>query len=94
MEIKRLLKTDFGSKLLSIIMGLGLATLFRKVCKGRNCMIFKGPPMEEVQKTVYKKNDKCYQFNYENVDCDTKKSIINFTDDIADDVNKETTKLF
>ena len=94
MELKRLLKTEFGSKLLSIILGLGLATLFRKVCKGRNCMIFKGPPIEEVKETTYKKNDKCYRFVYENVDCDTNKSIINLTDDKKTTVNKETPKLF
>ena len=57
MEFKRILKSEYGIKLLSIVLGLGLATLFRKVCKGRNCMVFKGPPIDEVQKTVYKKNE-------------------------------------
>ena len=53
MNLKRLVSSDFGVKMLSIILGLGLATLFRKVCKGRNCMVFKGPPMKEVEKTIY-----------------------------------------
>ena len=54
MEFKRILKSEYGIKLLSIVLGLGLATLFRKVCKGRNCMVFKGPPMEKVKNTIYK----------------------------------------
>ena len=41
---------------------------------------------------VYKKNDKCYRFTYDNVDCDTKRSIIELTDDSAD-VNNDTTKI-
>tara|TARA_B100001758_G_scaffold171495_2_gene148416 strand:+ start:20637 stop:20918 length:282 start_codon:yes stop_codon:yes gene_type:complete len=91
MEIKRLLNTDFGVKLMSIVLGLGLATLFRKVCNGRNCMIFKGPSIDEVKKNTYKKNNKCYQFNYENVDCDTKKSIIDLTDDTSEINNIKST---
>lgn len=88
MEFKRLLNSEYGIKLLSIILGLGLATLFRKVCKGRNCMVFKGPPMDEVKKTIYKKNDKCYRFTYDNVDCDTKRSIIELTDDTTHVTNE------
>ena len=93
MEFKRILKSEYGIKLLSIVLGLGLATLFRKVCKGRNCMVFKGPPIDEVQKTVYKKNDKCYRFTYDNVDCDTKRSIVELTDDTKD-VTNETAGIF
>tara|TARA_A100001011_G_C14033865_1_gene724831 strand:+ start:202 stop:483 length:282 start_codon:yes stop_codon:yes gene_type:complete len=93
MNLKRLVSSDFGVKMLSIILGLGLATLFRKVCKGRNCMVFKGPSMKEVEKTTYKKNDKCYQFNYENVKCDTKKSIIEFSDEDKN-IDYDTGKLF
>jgi len=87
MNLKRILYTDFGQKLLSIILGLGLATLFRKVCKGRNCMVFKAPPLKDIETSTYKQNGKCYQFTYETVTCDTKKSIIDFansTDDITE----------
>ena len=31
MNFKRLLHTDFGQTIISILLGLGLATLFRKV---------------------------------------------------------------
>ena len=93
MNLKRLLYTDFGQKLMSILLGLGLATLFRKVCKGRNCMVFKAPPLKEIEKTTYKQNDKCYKFTYETVSCDTKKSIVDFTDS-PDDINESPPGLF
>ena len=93
MTLKRLVSSDFGVKMLSIILGLGLATLLRKVCKGRNCMVFKGAPMNEVEQNVYKNNNKCYQFVYENVKCDTKKSIIDFSNEDKD-INEETGKFF
>ena len=46
MNLKRILYTDFGQKLLSIVLGLGLATLFRKVCKGRK--------LHDIQSTTVK----------------------------------------
>ena len=38
--MKNILYTDRGRFILSIILGLGLATLFRKFCEGRNCYNF------------------------------------------------------
>ena len=35
----------------SIILGLGIATLFRKVCNHRNCIIIKGPKTDELTGT-------------------------------------------
>ena len=47
MYIRRILYSSFGQKLISILLGLGLATLFRKVCNDRNCLIFKGPELDK-----------------------------------------------
>lgn len=58
----RLLHTDNGRYAISFILGIGLASLFRKICKDRNCLIFKAPPLEEVTKNTYTYNDKCYTF--------------------------------
>ena len=41
MEIKRLIHSGFGKVIIPILLGLGLATMFRKVCKDRNCVVFK-----------------------------------------------------
>ena len=45
MNLKRLIHSDIGRIIISILLGLGLATLFRKVCNDRSCMIFKAPQL-------------------------------------------------
>jgi hypothetical protein len=58
---------------MSVILGFGLATLFRTVCKGKNCLLFKAPPMDEIQDKVFKQQDKCYKFTPVTKKCDTSK---------------------
>ena len=58
----RLLHTNNGRYAISFILGMGLASLFRKVCKDRNCLVFKAPPLSEVTKNTYEYSNKCYTF--------------------------------
>ena len=53
----------------SIILGLGIATLFRKVCNHRNCIIIKGPEKKEVESNTYKFKGKCYKYISEKTQC-------------------------
>jgi hypothetical protein len=46
--------TELGKYIISIILGIGLASLFRKSCEGRSCMVFRGPSMEDIRKSNYK----------------------------------------
>ena len=55
--------------LISIIWGFGIACLFRKVCKGRDCIIYKAPDPNYVKNNIWKFNNKCYNFNTETVKC-------------------------
>jgi len=66
-----LLDTKWGAFFFSFILGLGLAALFRKVCKEGNCIIVKGPPREEVENKIFKKTSKCYRYKSKDVDCNT-----------------------
>lgn len=68
--------TLMGRIIISIIWGLGLSCLFRKVCKGRNCIIYKAPDNNIIKKNIYKYDKKCYKFNTEITDCKNKKSIV------------------
>ena len=78
MYIRRLIYGDVGKTVISIILGLGLATLFRKVCKNRNCIVFKAPNIKKIKGQVFKFDDKCYTFT-ENIEkCDNSKKIVNF----------------
>jgi hypothetical protein len=58
---------------MSAVLGFGLATLFRTVCKGKNCIVFKAPPMDEIEDKVYKHQDKCYKFTPVTTKCDAHK---------------------
>ena len=64
-----LLDTKWGAFLFSFILGLGLAALFRKVCKGRSCIIMRGPKPAEMHNKIYKFDNKCYKYTAANTQC-------------------------
>jgi Icc-related predicted phosphoesterase len=54
--------TKTGKTLMSIILGFGLASLFRKICKEKNCLLFYAPPIEELDDKIYKSNGRCVKY--------------------------------
>ena len=54
--------TQNGKIIMSIILGFGLASLFRKVCKDSNCLIFHAPPLNDFKDKIYKSNNKCFKY--------------------------------
>ena len=67
--MKDLMSTPNGKITLSIIWGLGLSALFRRVCKGRNCIVIRGPKPVEMDNKIYKFDEKCYKYKSESVKC-------------------------
>jgi hypothetical protein len=61
-HFSRFLHTERGRIIMSIILGLGLASLFRTICKDRNCVIFHAPPLDEFKDKIYKNNGKCVKY--------------------------------
>ena len=41
--VRRLMYGKYSKYVISAVLGLGLATLFRKVCNNRSCLVFFGP---------------------------------------------------
>jgi hypothetical protein len=78
MYISKFVHTEAGRLFMSIILGLGLATLFRASCKGKNCIIYDAPPLSEIKDKIYKINKKCYKFESSAVKCNNKKQIVEF----------------
>ena len=76
MHLGKLIHTRTGKYVLSILLGFGLASLFRTVCKGKNCLVFEAPPIEEIKDKVFKYNDKCYKYEATATKCDASKKII------------------
>jgi len=70
--ISDLLKHNIGQIVVSVILGLGLAALFRKACNDNNCLIIKSPPSNEINDKVFKSNNKCYTYTPETTSCPVK----------------------
>ena len=64
-----LMKTEFGSFLISIIWGFALALLFKRSCKDRNCVVIKAPNAKEVENKIYKFDSTCFTFNTDVSEC-------------------------
>jgi len=78
MHLNKFFHSETGKVMFSIILGLGLASLFRTVCKGKNCMVFKAPPLDDVAGKTFKYGNKCYKYNATASSCDASKKIVNF----------------
>lgn len=82
--LHNLLHTPRGQIVLSIILGLGLATIFRRVCKGNDCFSFIGPEQNNLRDKIFKfnsdndNNDDCYILKEELVKCDNNKKKLEF----------------
>jgi hypothetical protein len=64
-----LFKNKYTKIVLGIIWGFGLACIFRTACNGRSCIIYKAPDKKDIKKNIYGFNDKCYQYNTINTEC-------------------------
>ena len=60
--LDKFVHTQTGKIIMSILLGFGLASLFRTVCKDNNCLIFHAPPLDEFKDKIYKSNNKCVKY--------------------------------
>lgn len=77
LHYEKFVHTKTGGIIMSILLGLGFATLFREVCKGKNCKILKPPPLDSFQEKIYKVENKCVSYSMVPTKCDNNKKIIN-----------------
>jgi hypothetical protein len=67
--IDNVMSSDFGQILISVILGLGLASFFRKVCKNGRCIVVKGPKLDDIKKNVYKIDNECFKYTPQATTC-------------------------
>jgi hypothetical protein len=79
-NFKKIINSEAGRIVISVLLGLGLATLFNKVCKDKNCIIFNGPVLSEIDGKIYKYGDKCYSYKMKPDKCDSTKRVIDISD--------------
>ena len=59
----KFLHTQTGRLVMSILLGFGLASLFRSICKDKDCLLFRAPPLEEIKDKIYKNAGKCVKYS-------------------------------
>lgn len=78
MYLHKLVKSNTGKYIMSILLGVGLATFFRSVCKGKNCIVYAAPPLEDIEDKIYKFDGKCYKFERSSIKCNSNRRIVEF----------------
>jgi hypothetical protein len=78
LHLSKFIHTETGKRIMSILLGLGLASLFRIVCKDKNCLLFHAPPLDEIKEKIYKSHGKCVKYNAVATKCDPKKKTLSF----------------
>lgn len=75
----KFLHTERGKLIMSVILGFGLASLFRTVCKDKQCLSFKAAPMDEWKEKIFKKdNNQCVQYTPVPAKCSLKAKVLTF----------------
>ena len=79
-HLDKFLRTLSGKYIMSLLLGIGLASFFRFICNDKNCIEFVGPPIDKIKDNVYQNNDKCYKLVPTATKCTKNKKIIDFAD--------------
>lgn len=67
--VETALTSHAGSIIVSIVLGLGLAAVFRRACKGKHCVVVKAPPRHETHDFCYKIDRACYRYRPRAIPC-------------------------
>jgi len=78
MHLEKFVHTETGKIIMSILLGFGLSSLFRKVCKDKECLKFHGPPLEKITDKIYKSKDKCVKYNPVSAKCSSMIKTVDF----------------
>jgi hypothetical protein len=80
--VKNLLHTNIGKIILSILLGLGLATIFRQVCNSKDCYKFIGPHHNALRDKIFATDSEktnCFSLVEENIACGSKSKTLDFS---------------
>jgi len=76
MNLLELVQSQFGKYVISLMLGLGLATLLRRSCKDKKCMVFVPPDVSSLKEDIYEYNNKCYKYEASSEACNSAKIVI------------------
>lgn len=67
--VSMVVNDQIGAIVVSVILGLGLAAIFRTTCRGERCIVIHGPPRDQIDRHVYRIDDQCYRYSSYAVGC-------------------------
>jgi hypothetical protein len=76
MYLDKFVSSYTGKIIMSILLGIGLATFFRAVCQGKRCRVMTAPPIEDIDDQTYRFDGKCYKIEKNAVQCNKKKTVL------------------
>jgi hypothetical protein len=62
MNLGKFVHTETGKIIMSILLGFGFASLFRTICKDKDCLVFHAPPLDDFKDKIYKVDKKCVKY--------------------------------
>lgn len=63
------MKSPSGKIIISVLWGIGIACLFFKTCKNRDCIVIKAPKPEVVSGMIHHHNHSCFKFQKKEAEC-------------------------
>jgi hypothetical protein len=78
LQLGKFVHSENGKIMMSILLGFGLASLFRTVCKGAGCLQFYAAPLDEIKDKIYKNGKKCVTYNPVYSKCSLNSKVISF----------------
>jgi|TARA_A100001015_G_C14563093_1_gene546127 hypothetical protein len=73
-KIDEFFKTKTGMNMLSVLLGLGIAGMFKMSCDNRSCLVYRAGDLSENK--IFKYNDQCYEATEKIETCDNNRHII------------------
>ena len=70
MHLERFIHSTPGKYIISILIGLGLSTLFRQMCREGECRVLKAPDINAIENKTFKYGGKCVQYEFHPAPCD------------------------
>ena len=68
--LQKVMHTEYSRVIISILLGLGLASLFRKTCKGTKCIKFKSPSVKNLDGKIFRHGGSCHTFKAVTKNCE------------------------
>ena len=78
MGLSKFVHTETGKIIMSMLLGFGLASIFRTVCKDKDCLLFYAPPLEKIKDKIYKSGEKCVKYSPMSTKCDANVKTVEF----------------